>query len=131
VTVTTLAVTEAGPLWLWGSGAHGGLGHGDKIKRLRVIPTCLDAQQFDGTKIVTAAAQDTFYSTAVTAVTETTHLSSLRRRRCPSDTGRGNDLYAPDVAIGHDDMQTPVLTVTLVTPLFVSNFKLSCEFFTT
>ena len=69
----TLAVTEEGTLFSWGSGSGmnastatstaGVLGHNDNNDRL--IPTRVDPQHFDCAKIVTAAA-GTFHSTAVT-----------------------------------------------------------------
>ena len=69
----TLAVTEEGTLFSWGSGSGmnastatstaGVLGHNDNNNRL--IPTRVDPQHFDCAKIVTAAA-GTFHSTAVT-----------------------------------------------------------------
>ena len=50
----TLAVTEAGELWVWGQGAKGQLGLNDGQDRL--VPTLLAAEVFQASKIVTVAA---------------------------------------------------------------------------
>jgi alpha-tubulin suppressor-like RCC1 family protein len=101
----TLAVTEAGALWSCGKGAYGALGHGDNVDRL--IPTCVDAQDFDGAKIVTAAAG----SYVSTAVTEDGALYTWGTAQNPID------FYDADtpIALGHTDMENKIVS-TRVAP---------------
>jgi alpha-tubulin suppressor-like RCC1 family protein len=49
----TLAVTNDGTLWSWGRGERGELGHNDRA--MRIIPTRVDADHFDGAKVVATA----------------------------------------------------------------------------
>ena len=62
--VHTLAVTEAGELWVWGEGAQGRLGLNDGQRRL--VPTRVDPQHFAHAPISAVAAGD-YHSAAVTA----------------------------------------------------------------
>ena len=59
----TLAVTEVGALWSCGQGAHDALGLNNINDRW--VPTRVDAQRFDNSKIVSAAASYT-HSAVVT-----------------------------------------------------------------
>jgi hypothetical protein len=108
----TLAVTEDGRLWSWGSGSGGMLGHSGEGHRLQ--PEEVGAEWFGGAKVVTAACG--MHHSA--AVTDDGALYTWGRREAPGPDGvhRLTGLGHPDP----DDKHVP----TLVAPHYLHGTRI-------